>query len=101
MIRNAYLRKAQRRLLDLETQMGSIEAGEEDASADPTGPLARRVYVLRNRLTVAKERLRDVRNAENGKWGPLKKAADDALDEAERALEKANRMQHGSKSSPP
>lgn len=101
MIRNAYLRKVERRLHKLESEIDFLGAGEEEAvSADPTGPLARGIYLLRNRMAVAKERVRDVRNSEPGKWGPLKKAADDAMDEAERALEKASRKPHDSKYRP-
>ena len=101
MIRNAYLRKVERRLDGLEAEIDFRGLEEEAASADPAGPLARRIYILRNRMAVARERVRDVRNAEPGKWGPLRKSADDAVDEAERTLEKAIRNRHDPKCCPP
>ena len=87
MIRKAYIRKVEARLLELEEDIGRLR----DRLAVPVGEIVdrveREIVDLRSKAAAVRKRIRAVEEAGASNWGQLKKAVDDGLKNLGQAID--------------
>jgi hypothetical protein len=91
MIRNAYLKKIEKQLRALDEEIEFLGKKAFDASAGARTEISRQVDVLKEKTSVARNRIRDVREAGADTWGRLKTQADGAVEEVRKGLDEAFR----------
>ncbi|MEW6720063.1 MAG: hypothetical protein AB1346_06415 [Thermodesulfobacteriota bacterium] len=91
MIRNAYLKKIEKRLRALDEEIEYLGKKAFDLSADARVEISRQVDSLKEKTDVARDRIRDVREAGVETWGRLKTHAESAVDDVRKGLDEAVR----------
>lgn len=91
MIRNAYLKKIEKRLRALDEEIEYLGNKAFEASAGARAEISRQVDTLKEKASVAKDRIRDVREAGADTWGRLKVKTDAAVEEVRKGLDEAFR----------
>lgn len=89
MIKNAYLRKMESKLRELDEEIADLKVKTEKTTTEVRAKLNDQIEILRSKQTVARNTLREVREAGAGSWGRMKVGAERAYDDVKKALDEA------------
>jgi hypothetical protein len=87
MIRNAYIRKIERRLEGLTGEIDSVKTTAGEIAAEARSVFNQQVDGIRGKAEIVRRRIREVRAAEASDWGLLKKGVEEALDDLKRSVD--------------
>jgi predicted nucleic acid-binding Zn-ribbon protein len=89
MIRNAFLKKVEKRLHGLNGEIDSLGRKAASAEAEARALFVSRVETLRSKADAARRRIEAVRTAGAANWGRLKDDVEDAIEDLRKEVDKA------------
>jgi hypothetical protein len=87
MIRNAYIRKTEKRLERLTGEIDSAKSAAGEIATEARSVFGQQVDGIRGKAETVRKRIREVRAAEASDWGWLKKGVEEALDDLKRSVD--------------
>ncbi len=89
MIRNAYLKKAEKRLHRLNEEIDSLSKRAVSAEVEARAQFVNRIESLRSKADAARQRIEAIRTAGAASWGQLKNDFENAIEDLRKGVEKA------------
>lgn len=92
--KQAYLKRAESRLREFESQLSDMRLRTADAPAETRAEREQELQRLEDRRTTARQQLRDIEKAPEDGWDDLRAHVDEAVDDLVRGIKRIDSSLH-------